>query len=249
MSFQKPCSTFSKVRLNVLHVTNVGRRQQKKSLHVSYVLEWSDYTVTGQLDILSHHLVISGSGDMGSAELRYVWTVKTMFSIQVYTSQHPAAHSVLRGLHIQCNRQSTFLATFSLKEKFQTGCFRPIEFHIIIAAKCTFLSRQHDGRHQIPITAPWLSTYRKTKTWTTVKETTGWIQLWGRNRSFIGLTSWPEEEEEMSVAEPGMLTSRHSHIFLFFSGQKQLRYRSNKLFPERQHCIYDQPVSSSNPMT
>jgi len=34
---------------------------------------------------------------------------------------------------------------------------------------------------------PWLSTYRKTKTWRAVKETTGRIQSWGRNRSFIGL--------------------------------------------------------------
>jgi len=28
-----------------------------------------------------------------------------------------------------------------------------------------------------------------------LKETTGRIQLWGRNRSFIGLTSWSEEED------------------------------------------------------
>jgi len=36
-------------------------------------------------------------------------------------------------------------------------------------------------------TTAWLSTYRKNKTWTTVKETTGRIQLWDRNRSFRGL--------------------------------------------------------------
>jgi len=38
--------------------------------------------------------------------------------------------------------------------------------------------------------------YRKRKAWTTMKETTRRIQSWGRNRSFIGLTSRPEEEEE-----------------------------------------------------
>jgi len=27
----------------------------------------------------------------------------------------------------------------------------------------------------------------KTKTWINIKETTGWIQSWGRNRSLIGL--------------------------------------------------------------
>jgi hypothetical protein len=31
---------------------------------------------------------------------------------------------------------------------------------------------------------------------TTIKEATGWIQSWGRNRSFTGLNSWSEEEEE-----------------------------------------------------
>jgi len=39
----------------------------------------------------------------------------------------------------------------------------------------------------------WLSTCRKT-TWTNIKGTTAWIQSWGRNRSFIGLTSWQEKE-------------------------------------------------------
>jgi len=51
-------------------------------------------------------------------------------------------------------------------------------------------------RHTTPKTNPWVSTYRKTKTWMIVKETAGWIQSWGRNRSFIGLTSLPEEENE-----------------------------------------------------
>jgi hypothetical protein len=36
----------------------------------------------------------------------------------------------------------------------------------------------------------------KEKNWTTIKHTTRRIQSWGRNRAFIGLTSWPEEEEE-----------------------------------------------------
>jgi len=31
------------------------------------------------------------------------------------------------------------------------------------------------------------------KTWTTVEDTIRRIKLWGRNRSFIGLTSWMEE--------------------------------------------------------
>jgi len=30
----------------------------------------------------------------------------------------------------------------------------------------------------------------------TIKRTIIWIQSWGRNRSFIGLNSSPEEEEE-----------------------------------------------------
>jgi len=39
-----------------------------------------------------------------------------------------------------------------------------------------------------------LTIYRKTKTWTTVKENIGETQPWGRNRSFIGQKE--EEEEE-----------------------------------------------------
>jgi hypothetical protein len=34
-----------------------------------------------------------------------------------------------------------------------------------------------------------------------VKETTGWIESWGRNRSFGGLTWWSEEEEEQEEEE------------------------------------------------
>jgi len=33
----------------------------------------------------------------------------------------------------------------------------------------------------------------------TIKETIRWIQSWGWNRSFIGLISWSEEEEEVLV--------------------------------------------------
>jgi hypothetical protein len=40
-----------------------------------------------------------------------------------------------------------------------------------------------------PTTTPWLLTNRKT--WTTIKETTRRIHFWIRNRTFIGLTSWP----------------------------------------------------------
>jgi hypothetical protein len=52
---------------------------------------------------------------------------------------------------------------------------------------------------------PWLSTYRrrrrkkkknnKKKNRTIIKETAGRLQSWGRNMSFIGLTSWPGEDE------------------------------------------------------
>jgi hypothetical protein len=35
---------------------------------------------------------------------------------------------------------------------------------------------------------------KKKKTWTTIKETTRRIKSWGPSRSFISLTSWPEEE-------------------------------------------------------
>jgi len=42
----------------------------------------------------------------------------------------------------------------------------------------------------------WLSTYWKKKAWMTIKETCRWIALWGWNKSFIGLTWWPEEEKE-----------------------------------------------------
>jgi hypothetical protein len=49
-------------------------------------------------------------------------------------------------------------------------------------------------------TTTWLSTYRKKKIWMTIKEATG-IQSWGRNRSVVGLTSWPEEEEEEEEEE------------------------------------------------
>jgi hypothetical protein len=42
------------------------------------------------------------------------------------------------------------------------------------------------GRSLLPKTTARLSIYRKTKTWTTVKETTGRMESWGQNRSFIG---------------------------------------------------------------
>jgi hypothetical protein len=42
---------------------------------------------------------------------------------------------------------------------------------------------------------PSLTSNWKAKTWKTIKETTRRIQSWGRNRSFIGLTLWREEEE------------------------------------------------------
>jgi hypothetical protein len=39
------------------------------------------------------------------------------------------------------------------------------------------------------------STYRKKKkTWMTIKETTRRIQSWDRNRSFIGLNLWQEQD-------------------------------------------------------
>jgi len=61
-------------------------------------------------------------------------------------------------------------------EKKLAQCKRKLLNHV---------SRIEDTRRSI-------STYRK-KTWTTVKETNMHIQPWGRNRSFIGLTSRPEE--------------------------------------------------------
>jgi hypothetical protein len=39
------------------------------------------------------------------------------------------------------------------------------------------------------------------KTWTTIKDTTRQIQSYGWNRSFVGLTSWSDEEEEEEEGE------------------------------------------------
>jgi len=40
---------------------------------------------------------------------------------------------------------------------------------------------------------------KKLNTWMTIKETSGRKQWWGRNGSFIGLTWWPEAEEEKDL--------------------------------------------------
>jgi hypothetical protein len=48
---------------------------------------------------------------------------------------------------------------------------------------------------RIPLTLLTINLSKKDD-WTTTKQTTRRIQLWGRNRQFIGLTSWEEEEEE-----------------------------------------------------
>jgi len=47
-----------------------------------------------------------------------------------------------------------------------------------------------------------LSTYLKTKNWTQIREATRWIELLGRNRSFIDLNSWPEAISTLSYAVP-----------------------------------------------
>lgn len=39
------------------------------------------------------------------------------------------------------------------------------------------------------------SPFNEVKPWTNVKQATTWMQSWGWNRSFIGLTSWQEEED------------------------------------------------------
>jgi len=47
---------------------------------------------------------------------------------------------------------------------------------------------------KIPKTTLCLSTYWMKETCTTIEETTRRIHSWGRNRSFIGVTSRPQEE-------------------------------------------------------
>jgi len=47
--------------------------------------------------------------------------------------------------------------------------------------KCNNVSMMDDIKR--PKTISWLLSYRNTKTWTTVKETTDWMgKSWGRNR-------------------------------------------------------------------
>jgi hypothetical protein len=47
----------------------------------------------------------------------------------------------------------------------------------------------------------WLQTPWKKKTLTTITETTSRLQSWGWNKTFIDITSWPEEESMFLCSE------------------------------------------------
>jgi len=48
-----------------------------------------------------------------------------------------------------------------------------------------------------------------------LKKTTRRIETWGRNRSFIGLTSWPEEGEALHLTWENSSSRLPTHIALF----------------------------------
>jgi len=74
-------------------------------------------------------------------------------------------------------------------------------------------SSQQDGRYQTPETS-WLSTYRNTKARTTIKETTGRIHSWGRNRSFIGVTSWSDDDDDDFISlQPVVVTECNAEVW------------------------------------
>jgi hypothetical protein len=72
------------------------------------------------------------------------------------------------------------------------------------------------------------------KTWITLKETTRWLQSWDWNRSFIGLTLWPEEDIDSHF----LFSYPRNYVAVFLS-LKQVIYWPNFVTRRR----YWQPFS------